>query len=146
MRPEIGGRIGRSIVVSPLGFRACALFGDTLYSVANLRSVIQRYAAFDASLVIINEETRRNKVAQFLLLAIELDGRGDCVGGARTDFSLIINFRTVSAQIGSSGKHAQLCQRRGIKMIPVIGKIRHPAEPETAIFSWYFFHWSRLES
>src|SRR4030095_8495751 len=70
-RPEICRRIWWSIVVGPLGFRACALFGYTFYSVANLGAVIQRYAVFDASLVIINEETRRNEVAQFLLFAIE---------------------------------------------------------------------------
>src|SRR5205823_5285527 len=134
-RPEIGVWIGGSIVVGPLGFRASALFSDTFYAVANLRAVIERHAALNASLVVIDEETRWDEVAQFLLLAIELDGRCDCVGGARTDFSLIINFRTVSAQIGLGGKHAQLCQRCGIKMIAVIGKVRHPAEPETAIFS-----------
>src|SRR5258708_18097314 len=85
-RPEICGRMGRSIVVGPPGCRACALFGDTFYSVANLGAVIQRYAVFNASLVIINEEPRWNEVAQFLLFAIELDGGGDCVCRAGADF------------------------------------------------------------
>ena len=31
-------------------------------------------------------------------------------------------------------------------MIAVIGKVRHPAKPETAIFSCYFFHCLRFES
>jgi hypothetical protein len=67
-RPEVGVRIGRRIIVSPLGFRTRSLFSDTFYSVANLRAVIERYAVLNTSLVIINEETRRNKIAQFLLL------------------------------------------------------------------------------
>src|SRR4051794_37116528 len=54
-RPEVGGRIGGSIVVRPLGFRASALFSDTFYAVANLRAVIDRHAALDASLVVIDE-------------------------------------------------------------------------------------------
>jgi len=79
------------------------LFGDTLYSVADLRAVIERHAVFNASLVIINEETRRDEVAQFLLLAIELDGRGDCVRRAGTNLPLIINSRATPAQIGFGG-------------------------------------------
>jgi hypothetical protein len=43
-RPEIGVRVGRRIVVRPLGFLARSLFCDTFYSVANLRAVIERYA------------------------------------------------------------------------------------------------------
>src|SRR5207244_10696133 len=121
----------RSIVIRPLGFRASALFGDTFYPVANLRAVIERHAALDASFVIINEETRRNEVAQFLLLAIELDGRGDCVRGAGTDVSLVVNPRAMPAEIGLGGKHTQLRQRRRVKVITVIGKVRHPAEPAT---------------
>src|SRR4029077_13371514 len=96
-RPEVGVRIGRRIVVSPLGFRTRSLFCDTLYSVANLRAVIERYAVLDASLVIINEETRWDKIAQVLFLAIELNGCGDCVGGAGADLPLIINFRAMPA-------------------------------------------------
>jgi hypothetical protein len=79
------------------------LFGNALYSIANLCPVIEGHAVLNASLVIINEETRRNEIAQFLLLAIELDGRSDCVRGAGADLSLIVNPRAMSAQIGLSG-------------------------------------------
>jgi hypothetical protein len=116
------------------------LFGDTFYSVANLRAIIERYTVLDASLVIINEETRWDKIAQFLFLAIKLDGRGDCVGSAGADLSLIINSRATSAQIDLGGKHTQLCQRSGIKMIAIIGKVRHPTQAGTAISACYFFH------
>jgi len=122
------------------------LFGDTLYPIAKLCAVIERHAVFDASLVIINEETRWNKIAQFLFLAIELDGRGDCIGGTGTDLALIVNPRAMPAQIGFRRKYTQLGQRRGVKMITIIGKVWHPAEPETAILSSYFFHSLRLES
>jgi hypothetical protein len=45
------------------------------------------------------------------------------------------------AQIRFGGKHTKLCQRRGIKMIAVIGKVRHLAKPGTPIFSCcYLFH------
>src|SRR4029079_843735 len=141
-RPEICGRIRWSIVVGPLGFRACALFGHTFYSVANLGAVIERYAVFDASLVIINEETRWNEVAQFLLFAIELDGRGDCICGTGADFSLIINSWATSAQIGFGGKHSQLRQRRRVEMITIIRKVRHPAQAETVSFWGRSFHCS----
>jgi hypothetical protein len=122
------------------------LFGDAFYPVANLGAVIERYTVFHASLVIINEETRWNEVAQFLLFAIELDGCGDCVRGAGADFTLIINSRTTPAQIDLGGKHTQFGQWRRVKVVTIIGKVRHPAEAETAIFSCYFFHCSRLES
>jgi hypothetical protein len=81
------------------------LFGHTFYPVANLGAIIERYAMLNTSLIIVNEEARWNEVAQFLLLAIELDGCGDCVSRAGSNFSLVINSRATPAQIGFRGKH-----------------------------------------
>src|SRR5947207_7611122 len=88
-RPEICVRISGSIVVRPLGFRTSALLADALYAIADFCAVIERHTVLNTSLVIINEEARGNKVAKFLFLAVELDGRGDCIRSARTDLSLI---------------------------------------------------------
>src|SRR4026207_133744 len=54
-RPEVRVGVRRRIVVGPVGFRTRALFGYTLYSIANLRAVIERHAVFDASVVIVKD-------------------------------------------------------------------------------------------
>src|SRR2546430_246984 len=105
-----------------------------------------QHAALNASLVVIDEETRWDEVAQFLLLAIELDSRCDCIRRAGTDVSLVVDPRAMSAKISLGGKHTQLRQRRRVKVIAVIGKVRHPAEPKPVIFFCCSFHRSRLES
>lgn len=119
--PKVGRRVGRSIVIGPFGFRARALFADTLDSIANLSAVVDRHTVLHASFVVINEQTRRDEIGEFLFLAIELDGRGDRVRGAGTDLSLIVNRRAMFAQIGLAWKWAQFRHRRRIEMIAIIG-------------------------
>ena len=97
-RSGFGAELRNDVGPEPLVRRA--LFGDALYSVANLRTVIERHAVFNTSLIIINEEARRDEVAQFLFHAIEFDGACDCVGRAGADLPLIIDCRALPAQIG----------------------------------------------
>ena len=64
------------------------------------------------------------------------------ISGAGADLSLVVNFRAAFTQINFGGKGTELRHRRGVKMITVVRKIRHPAEAGTDSFFCQLFHCS----
>jgi len=63
-----------------------------------------------------------------LLQLVELDRTSDGVGGAAAKLSLVINWRTLAAQIDSRRQSTEHCHRCGVKEIAMIGQIRDPAK------------------
>jgi hypothetical protein len=104
------------------------LFSHSLNPVAEHGAGIGIHRAFDDALVVVDEETRRQKnLREFLFHLIELDGAGDGVGSATAELALVVNGRALFAQIDLRWKGAKEGGRRGVKEIALIGNIGDPA-------------------
>ena len=104
------------------------LFGHGLDPVPKHGAGIGIHHAFDDALVVVDEETRRQKnLREMLFHLVKLDGAGDGVGSATAELALVVYGRALCAQIDLAWKGAKEGGWRGVKEIALIGNIGDPA-------------------
>jgi hypothetical protein len=105
-------------------------------SIPDHRTAVGAGGTFKDAFVVVDEEARRDKdLGQALFHLVELDRTSDGVGGAAAKLSLVINWRTLPAQIDSRRQSTEHCHRRGVKEIAVIRQIRDPAKTFSRSFA-----------
>src|SRR5881394_3506252 len=86
--------------IRPYWLGTGTLFGHGLDSVAEHGAGVGVDGAFDDALVVIDEETRWDEDLRKLLFhLVELDGATDCIAGATSQLTLVVNGRALFAQI-----------------------------------------------
>src|SRR5882672_7470484 len=85
--------------VCPHGFGAYSLLAHALYAVADHRAIVERDCSLHRAFVVIDEKPRRYERLAFLFHLIELNRGANCVCSATAQVSLVVNRRTLAAQI-----------------------------------------------
>src|SRR5205823_13068927 len=125
-----GGRFGFEPIyeIRPHRLGTGALFGHSLDPVAEHGAGVGVDGAFDDALVVVNEETRRDEDLRKLLFhLVELDGAADCIAGATSQLTLVVNGRALFAQMDPGRQGAQESGRGSVKEIALVRDVGDPA-------------------
>src|SRR5436190_22770015 len=119
---EPGNKIG------PHWLGTGTFFGHGLDPVAEHSAGVGVDGAFDDALVVVNEETRRDEdLRQRLFHLVELDGAADCIAGATSQLTLVVNGRALFAQMDPGRQGAQESGRGSVKEIALVRDVGDPA-------------------
>ncbi|HLG96379.1 MAG TPA: hypothetical protein VKX49_08715 [Bryobacteraceae bacterium] len=98
---RLGGQPG--YIVGPFGLGAHALANYGFDSIAQFRAAILARIVFQNSFVVIDEQARGREKGLTLLLAFEIDSRGDRIRGAASEVLLIVNRRQAAGSTQVAG-------------------------------------------
>ena len=84
--------------------------------------------ALDLALVVVDEQARRHEVVELLLALVELERGADRVRRAAAELALVVHRRALPPQVDLRRQLGQHGLRRGVEIVPRVGKVRLPAE------------------
>src|SRR5579859_1064941 len=123
------GRLFRKLrrIVRPLALGAYALFSDALDAVADAGARVGARGALYRPLVVVDEEARGGEAGRQLLFElVELKGAGDGVGRATAELPLVVDGRTLGAQVGAARQRDQDGRWRGVEIVAVVWLVGNP--------------------
>src|SRR5664279_4496284 len=113
-------------VIRPIALRRSAQSCDTLHTVADLRARVRIDRALHAALVVIDKKSRRREFLHVRLLLIEFNGSANGICRTAAELALVVDRRTLRAQVNTHWSVALEWRRRSIHEIPLIGEIWNP--------------------
>lgn len=115
-------------VVRPFVLRTDPEPADRFQTIADHRPAVTVDGALHVSLVVVDEQPRRQEILEMLGHLLELVRRGDRVGRAAAQPTLVVDGWALGAQVRRGRQVRQYRRRRGERVVPGIGQIGDPAQ------------------